>query len=192
MKKAIKLGFFASILFATLASCKKDDGTQVTLITKTDSIKVNFGTAGGNTFTFFNFKEGKVIANTDSATANWDFGIRFTTFLVNSNSSGPGNAGVILQNSIYSNVTVAPDAGYAYDTTTTQRAIKDGSWYNYNPTTRTFSPKAGQTFIFKSAQGFYVKMELLATDYEPFIGTTPLKLIYKFRYTYQASGAKAF
>ena len=133
-----------------------------------------------------------MVANSDSASTKWDFGLRLTTFILNSQTYGPGNAGAILQNSIYSSVTAAPDAGYAYDTTSTQKAIKDGSWYNYNPTTRSFAPKAGQTFIFRTADNYYVKMELLAVDYEPFVGPAPVKLIYRFRYTYQANGTKAF
>ncbi len=180
----------SSALFFTISSCKKDDAPVITLIEKTDSIKVNFSST--KTFTFFSFKNDAVVANTDSASTKWDFGLRFTTFILNSNTYGPGNAGTILQNNIYSSVTSAPDAGYAYDTTASQKAIKDGSWYNYNPTTRTFSPKAGQTFIFRTADNFYVKMELLAVDYEPFVGPVPQILIYRFRYTYQSNGSKTF
>ena len=174
-----------------LSSCSKSDPAQyVTLYTKTDSVKVNFSSS--TPFTFFSFKNDAVVANTDSATSKWDFGLRFTTFIVNSYASGPGNAGAILQNSIYSSVTAAPSAGYAYDTLTTKRAIKDGSWYDYNPTTHAFAPKAGQTFIFRTADNYYVKMELLAVDYEPFTGPAPVRLIYRFRYSYQSSGSTSF
>ena len=38
----------------------------------------------------------------------------------------------------------------------------------------------------------YVKMELLAVDYEAFVGPTPSRLIYRFRYTYQANGSLSF
>jgi hypothetical protein len=180
-----------SAVFITLNSCTKDDVPQpVTVTQKTDSIKVNFSSASA--FAFFSFKNGTVVANTDSASTKWDIGLRFTTFILNSKTYGPGNAAAILQNSIYSAVTFAPETGYAYDTTASQLAIKDGSWYNYNPTTRTFSPKAGQTFIFRTADNNYVKMELLAVDYEPFVGTTPKILIYRLRYTYQANGTKNF
>lgn len=171
-------------------SCKKDDVPVITVIEKTDSIKVNFSPT--TSFAFFSFKNGAVVANTDSASNKWDFGLRFTTFILNSNTYGPGNAGAILQNNIYSTVKTAPDNGYAYDTSASQKAIKDGSWYNYNPVTRTFSPKAGQTFIFRTATNFYVKMELLAVDFEPFVGPVPQTLIYRFRYTYQANGTKSF
>lgn len=192
MKKTLLTLTVSFVAFGLLiSSCTKDTPEpQVTTVEKTDSIKVNF--SSNSTFTFFSFKNGVIVANTDSATNKWDFGLRFTTFILNSNAYGPGNAGAILQNSIYSSVTVAPDAGYAYDTATSKKAIKDGSWYNYNPTTRTFSPKAGQTFIFRTADNYYVKMELLAVDYEPFVGQVPTRLIYKFRYTYQSNGSKNF
>ena len=191
MKRTILAGIILSaIFFISLSSCTKDPAVLATIVEKTDSVKVNFSTA--SPYTFFSFKNDAVVANTDSASTKWDFGLRFTTFILNSNTYGPGNAGAILQNNIYSSVTTAPDAGYAYDTTSTQKAIKDGSWYNYNPTTRTFSPKAGQTFIFRTADNNYVKMELLAVDYEPFVGTVPVRLIYRFRYTYQSNGTKNF
>ena len=174
------------------SACKKNDATinVDTIIRKTDSLKVNFSPAAP--YTFFSFKNDAVVASSDSASTKWDFGLRFTTFILNSRTYGPGNSGAILQNSIYSNVTTAPDAGYAYDTASSQKAIKDGSWYDYNIATHAFAPKAGQTFIFRTADNFYVKMELLAVDYEPFVGMTPIRLIYRFRYTYQSNGAKNF
>ena len=192
MKKTILTGMItvAAMTFI-LSSCKKTDPTPaVTSVQKTDSLKVNFSSS--TPFTFFSFKNGAMVANSDSATTKWDFGLRFTTFILNSNAYGPGTAGAILQNNIYSNVTTAPASGYAYDTTTSQKGIKDGSWYDYNPVTRTFAPKAGQTFVFRTADNHYVKMELLAVDYEPFVGPTPVRLIYRFRYTYQADGTAKF
>lgn len=191
MKKMIQAGMIAATaIVITLSSCSKDPVNVVTTLEKTDSIIVNFSSS--TPFTFFSFKNDMVVANTDSATTKWDFGLRFTTFILNSGAYGPGSAGAILQNSIYSNVTAGPSAGYAYDTTTSQKAIKDGSWYDYNPTTHAFSPKAGQTFIFRTADNHYVKMELLSVDYEPFVGPTPVRLIYRFRYTYQSDGSLNF
>jgi hypothetical protein len=191
MKKTILVSMaLCSALFFTMSSCSKTDEPQVTVIQKTDSLIVNFSST--TAFTFFSFRNDAVVSNSDSASSNWDFGLRFTTFILNSHTYGPGNAGAILQSSIYSNVNSAPDAGYAYDTTSSQKAIKDGSWYDYNPATHAFSPKAGQTFIFRTADNHYVKMELLAVDYEPFVGPVPIRLIYRFRYTYQANGTTSF
>lgn len=195
MKNTTKASMIAAtaILFI-LNSCSKDTATSATaaatVLEKTDSIKVNFSYA--TPFTFFSFKNDAVVANADSASSKWDFGLRFTTFILNSYTYGPGSAGAILQNSIYSNVNIAPTSGYAYDTSASQKAIKDGSWYDYNPITHVFAPKAGQTFIFRTADNHYVKFELLAVDYEPFVGPVPVRLIYRFRYKYQANGSFNF
>lgn len=192
MKKTILAGITAATaMIFMLSSCSKnDDVVTPTTVEKTDSLKVNF--SSNSSFTFFSFKNDAVVANSDSATSKWDFGLRFTTFVLNSYAYGPGNAGAILDNGIYSNITAAPSAGYAYDTTVSQKGIKDGAWYDYNPATHAFSPKAGKVFFFRTADNKYVKMELLAVDYEPFVGPAPVRLIYRFRYTYQSNGSTNF
>jgi hypothetical protein len=189
----MKHTFIISALAVTvlMVSCSKDKTTPSQPITKTQNITVNFASTAS--FTLFSFKDTAVVANSDSATAKWDFALRLTTFLVNSFSGGPGNAGVIVQDGVYDNITTAPTTGYAYDTTTSQRAIKDGSWYDYNIMTHVFVPKAGKVFIFRTADGaHYAKMELLSADYVPFTGPVPLQIIYKMQFTYQPDGTKNF
>ena len=175
-----------TLMIVSINACKKTETKITPPVEKTDSLKVSF--SSNSSYKLFSFKNDAIVPNSDSASSNWDFGLRFTTFIVNSHSSGPGNAGVILQNTTYASITSVPSTGYAYDTTSSQKAIKDGSWYNYNPTTHAFSPKAGQVFLFRTAENKYVKMELLAVDYEPFVGQVPVTLIYRFRYTYQPNG----
>jgi hypothetical protein len=183
--------FFAIAAVVFFSSCTKETDSTPSVVSGTKTIAVNFSSA--SQFTFFRFSDSSVVVNTDSATNKWDFGLRFTTFIVNSNSSGPGAAGAILLDGTFDGVTTAPTTGYAYDTTTTRRAIKDGSWYNYNGATRTFTPKAGKLFVFKTANGTnYAKMELLSADYAPFTGMFPTTILYKFRYTYQANGSTTF
>ena len=191
MKKTLYVPV-ALVIAVSVISCTKDKTvTPSQPITKTKDITVNFSST--KPFTFFSFKDTIVVANTDSVSAKWDFALRLTTFLVNSNSSGPGNAGVIMQDGIYNNILLAPSSGYAYDTTASQRAIKDGSWYDYNPTTHSFVPKAGKVFIFRTGDGLhYAKMELLSADYVPFTGPVPQQIIYKIRFTYQPDGSKSF
>lgn len=172
-----------------MSSCSKSDSNS-TPVAKTKKIQVAFGPVGN--YTLFSFKDTGVVANTDSNTTKWDFGLRFTTFIVNSHAGGPGNAGAILQPGVYSSITEAPTTNYAYDTATNQRAIKDGSWYDYNPTTHAFTPKAGQVFFFRTADNKYVKMELISVDYGPLVGPVPSYLEYNFRYTYQPNGSNKF
>jgi hypothetical protein len=186
----IKLPMLMIAIVISIFSCKKKDVTTTTPIEKTDSLKVSFSPTAP--YTFFSFKNDAKVSNSDSASSNWDFGLRFTTFIVNSFSSGPGGGGAILATGTYAGATSAPTSGYGYDTTTSQKAIKDGTWYDYNVTTHLFSPKAGKLFFFKTADGKYVKMELLAVDYEPFVGPVPVTLIYRFRYTYQPNGSANF
>ena len=177
------------ILFLT--SCdKENDATSQPIHADTAIVVVNFN--AGTPFTLFSFKNKAAVNNTDSVSNKWDFALRLTTFLVNSNASGPGNAGVIVQNGIFDNITTAPTSGYAYDTAAGKLAIKDGSWYNYNPTTHAFAPIPGKIFIFRTADNHYAKMEILEVTYEPFVGPTPQKIDYKIRVVYQADGTVNF
>lgn len=183
------LNLFAFLLLSViliLPACKKDDD-PVPATESTTNIKVNFPVTAS--YTFFSFKNNAVVANTDSSSAKWDFGIRLTTILVNSNASGPGNAGALVQDGVFNNILQAPSSGYAYDTTSSKLAIKDGSWYDYNQVTRSFSPKAGKVFLFRTADNKYAKMEILEATYDPFVGPTPQTINYKIRFVYQSDGS---
>ncbi|MBP7315770.1 MAG: HmuY family protein, partial [Chitinophagaceae bacterium] len=138
------------------------------------------------------------VTQVDSASTKWDFAIRFETFIVNSNASGPGNAGVQIFNQPFDAITTAPSTSYRYDTTVSQKAIKGADWYTYNPTTRSFSPIAGKTFVFRTATGKYAKLEMISADPADDLGnpvvppTRPTKIKYKIRVAYQGDGSQAF
>ena len=195
--KTIKLSLMACIaLVVGFASCKKDEvkKTEETKIIKTDSVRVTTDTRAGS-YTLFSLKDGKIIANSDSATSKWDFGIRFFTIIVNSHASGPGSTGVITEKGIYANYMQAPATGYAYDTSSNQLAINSSvqnGWFDYNGATHAFTPKAGLFFVFKTSDNKYAKVELLSATYEPFTGPMPLWINYKFQYTYQSDGTGKF
>ncbi|MEO6684130.1 MAG: hypothetical protein ABIN48_15005, partial [Ginsengibacter sp.] len=76
--KTIKLSLLSFVaLVMGFASCKKDqEVVKETKIIKTDSIRVNMNMRGG-LYTFFSLKDGQVVANTDSNSVKWDFGMRF-------------------------------------------------------------------------------------------------------------------
>ncbi|MEO6290612.1 MAG: HmuY family protein [Ginsengibacter sp.] len=185
-KKCLLLMGSAAIILFT--ACKKDNETTPLPATEnTTTVKVNFSPV--TPYVFFSFKNNAVVANADSATAKWDFAVRLSTFLVNSNSSGPGTAGVIMQDGVFDNITTAPSSGYAFDTARTKLAIKDGSWYDYNNATHAFVPKAGKVFLFRTSDNKYAKMEILEANYDPFVGMNPEKINYKIRFVYQADGS---
>lgn len=190
--KKMNLGIFA-IAIGALMSCGKTDTPQPTptpSVSVIDSVEVPFAT---NSYLLYNFKNKTKVANSDSATSKWDIGIRFVSIILNSHSSGPGNAGVITQSGIYSSYLTAPETGYAYDTTAATPAINAGftnGWYNYNDVTHAFSPKAGLFFVIRTADNHYVKLEITAVNYAGYTppNPTPTTLIYKFRYSYQSDG----
>lgn len=177
------------------AACNDDDQPQIPLDAITTSILVN-ATNEGN-FTFFSFDKGATVPVTDSASNRWDFGLRFTTFLFNSGSSGPGTAGVQVITGAFNDIREAPESGYKTDAPG-NLAVKDDDWFIYNSATRTFSPKAGQVFLIKTAQNKYAKMEILQADPTDNNGNLvtppnrPTKIKYTFRYVYQPSGARSF
>ena len=177
-------------------SCKKEEKPTPASVATIDFL-VNGSATQGN-YDFFSFSNGARVAASDSNSTKWDFAMRFETFLVNSNASGPGKAGVQVLNIPFDNVTVAPESGYRYDTTAASKAIKGTDWYIYNPTTRTFAPVAGKTFVFRTATNNFAKLEVLSADPADDNGnlvvppTRPTKIKYKIRYAYQPSGKREF
>lgn len=188
---------FAVLMIVVFASCKKDTTDPKPAEINTKDFLVNGDPSGGN-YNFFSFANSAEINEADSASSKWDFAIRFETFIVNSNASGPGNAGVQIINQPFDAITTAPTNSYRYDTTVSQKAIKGADWYTYNPTTRSFSPIAGKTFVFRTATGKYAKLEMISADPADDLGnlvippTRPTKIKYKIRVAYQGDGSLAF
>jgi hypothetical protein len=184
------------LLTAAMVGCKKDTPVATPATIATTSFLVSGSSAGA--FNLFGFETAAPVLNTDSISAKWDFAMRFEKIIVNSNSSGPGNAGVQVVSLPFDAVTTAPETGYGYDTTSTKLAVKGSDWYTYNPTTRSFSPIAGKTFVFRTAANKYAKMEMLSADPTDDNGvivtppTRPTKIKYTFRYAFQASGTRVF
>ena len=189
---------FALSIGMMTVSCEKTkiDPTSV----KTIDLLVNGSSTRGN-HNFFSFADGAEVSYLDSNSNKWDFAMRFETFLINSNASGPGNAGVQILNKVFDEVFIAPEDGYKYDTTTLQKAIKglpNPDWYTYNDVSRTFSPIAGKTFVFRTADNKYAKMEVLTADPTDDSGapvvppTRPTKIKYKIRFAYQENGSRNF
>lgn len=190
-------GILIAVLAVLFVSCEKEDTPATPAVVNNKDLLVNGSASGGN-YNFFKFETASELPATDSASNKWDFAMRFETFIVNSNASGPGTAAVQVVNQPFDAVTVAPAAGYRYDTTSSQKAIKGADWYTYNPTTRSFSPIAGKTFVFRTATGKYAKLEVLTADPADDAGnlvtppTRPTKIKYKIRIAYQANGSTTF
>jgi hypothetical protein len=182
------------VLFGT--SCKKEEDK-----TPLDAITTSFLVNGANegNFGLFSFEKNQLIVNAVDSTSNrWDIGLRFATMITNSGISGPGNAGAIVQTAVFDDILEAPESGYRTDAAVGDLAVKDNDWYDYNPVTRSFSPKAGQVLIFRTGAGKYAKMEVLKAEPTDDNGeivvppTRPTKIKYTVRYVYQPDGSRNF
>jgi hypothetical protein len=193
----IRNGLLVALLAVLFVSCDKEDTPATPAVVNTKDFLVNGSATSGN-YNFFKFETSSELPASDSATTKWDFAMRFETFIVNSNASGPGTAAVQVISQPFDAVTVAPPTGYRYDTTASQKAIKGADWYTYNPTTRSFSPIAGKTFVFRTATGKYAKLEVLSADPADDLGnivvppTRPTKIKYRIRVAYQNNGTVNF
>lgn len=192
-----------TILFLSLAilfaACDEDDNTPVTPLEATTVTDLN--AVSTKNYTFFSFSENAVVANSDSATTKWDIGFRGTTIILNSGTSGPGNAAGQIVDNIFDELTTAPADGYAVDGAT--KAILGSDWYTYTGEAPTgpkhaILPIAGKVLVLKTATGKYVKVEVLSyylgnpnTTTTTFADLTarPASRYYTFRFLYQPDGS---
>lgn len=207
--KSILNSIFLAGIVALSVSCSDDEPTLVPVVATTISnleadpatgFNPNTGQPIGTTskFKLFSFESGETVANTDSATTNWDIGFRSTTIIVNGGSSGPGNAQAQVLTAIFDEVSEAPEAGYSTDNGIIN-AIPTGSgngWYNASqgPPPTIITPIAGRVIVVKTATGRYAKIEILSyykdAPANP-TGNEPARY-YTFRYVYQPNASRKF
>jgi hypothetical protein len=185
----------SAILFVSVSSCKKDEVSEP--VDKTVEISVSASPSPAVEYTFFNFEKNALVTGTDVITSTeWDFGLKLVSFIVNGGTNRAGKGGVIILDNTFDAVTTAPETGYKTDNGA-DTAIKD-EWYDYNPVLRTFTPKAGKIFVFKTAKEKYAKMEVLKADPTDDNGTVvtppvvPTKIKYTVRYAFQPDGSRNF
>lgn len=208
------LAAFASVLF--LSSCSNSDPAPVTLTSVTFKNLAADPPSGGynptngqpigvtKKYTFFSFKTGAIVANTDSATNKWDVGFNGTTIIINGGPQRTGKGGAIVSTGIFADLTQAPAEGYDLDSIVTVSgapkrtyAIPTGSgkgWYNYNGANNTITPIAGKFLIIRTGDERYAKMEIISyyKDAPETVSSAIADRYYTFRYVYQGDGTKNF
>ncbi len=145
-----------------------------------------------NRFTFFSLKDGKQVANSDSATAKWDIGFRSTTIIVNGGTGRAGKGGAYLHNGTFESLTTVPEnAPFSVDQSLNQLAIPTGSgngWYTYGG--GVISPTPEKVLVIRTADGKYAKVEILSYYKGGPDGPGSESRYYTFRYAYQPDGSK--
>jgi hypothetical protein len=214
---------FCALSAITLFSCKDDKAIIIPSDPRAFSVSANgnivtvknlpadtivgigaMGPYGVGKYTFYSLGANGLIANTDSATSNWDLAFAGTTIRVNSGTSGPGNGGAFVYNGIFESLLSVPaDSTFKLDNAPTSYAIPKGSgkgWYTYDGPNNLITATPGKVLVIKTATGKYAKLEVL-NYYRG--GSTPAtsatdsvksfdSRYYSFRYTYQGNGTTTF
>ncbi|MGF1533614.1 MAG: HmuY family protein [Bernardetiaceae bacterium] len=149
-------------------------------------------------FTFFSLRQNAIVANTDSATANWDIAFRGTTIWINGGAVRSGQGGAYIHTGLFDELTSIPDnQTFAQDNSTADLAIPAGSgagWYNYNPGANTITPIPGRVLVIRTADGRFAKLEIVSyyrgAPAEPTM-MDPARY-YTFRYAFQPDGSRNF
>lgn len=193
------------LLIAAIAifACSKEDNTSqppssnnLKVVTIYD-LPADTGKKG--IFTLFRFSDSTIVSNADSNTTKWDIGFAGTTIITNSGVRGPGNGGaIVLKDVDFNSVKEAPETGYKIENSLTELAIPTGSgngWYNYDPQTHIVTPIPGRVLIIRTADGKYVKMQIISYwkgNPQPIDPFTNKERYYTFRYVYQPNGSRKF
>jgi len=222
MFKSTSLSMMCLLFVGALSSCSNNDPAPVALTgirfndLNADYAPLVFPTAGGQPtrpaqkrkYTFFSFKTGQIVANTDSATSKWDIGFQSTNIIFNGGTSGSGSAGALVQKGIFDEIKTAPTSGYILDNKTTSVFAVSGRpatspaaatnewWYSSGSANSTIVASiAGQVIIVKTTEGRYAKMEILSF-YKGAPATvnnlSDLDRHYTFRYVYQPGQTNSF
>lgn len=121
-------------------------------------------------YTFFDLNTGEIVE--DSTADSWDIGFGGTTIIANSAHNGA----IQVVSTGYADLQNAPADGYAAET-------ERSSWYNYDFSTHTVTPKEGHSIVVRTSEGHYAKVEILS--YYRDLDTQNEARYFTFNYTLQ-------
>ena len=115
---------------------------------------------------YFSFASGDVVDVVDAENSEaWDIGFQITKVKLNSGVSGPGMGGVVmLTETTFEAVTVAPEEGYLSDTEDTLAIVpqSEKGWYIYTgPPAHWILPLEDRVFVVKAADGTFAKVRFI-------------------------------
>ena len=214
MKKSISYIIVIAVFNVFLLSCSKSNTTIVAPLSATMvkdlpadtiiGITAQGQPYGAGKYTFYSLEKNSIIANTDSATTNWDLAFNGTKILTNSGNSGPGQGGAFVQVGLFDELkTISADSVFKTDNAPASYAVTFGSgkgWYTYDPIKNLITPLAGRVLVIRTASGKYAKVEIIAyykggvtlDATAPDAEKLSKQRYYTFRYIFQPNGTKTF
>ena len=115
---------------------------------------------------YFSFTSGDIVEVEDAANSEaWDIGFQRTQVKLNGGISGPGMGSVVmLTETTFEAVTVAPADGYLADTEDTLAIVpqSEKGWYIYTgPPAHWILPLEDRVFVVKAADGTFAKLRFV-------------------------------
>lgn len=120
----------------------------------------------GEEWAYFSFGTGDVVEVADAVNSEeWDIGFQRTKVKLNGGISGPGmGSAVMLTDTTFEDVTVAPEEDYQSDTEDTLAIVpqSEKGWYIYTgPPTHWILPLEDRVFVVKAADGTFAKVRFI-------------------------------
>ena len=153
-----------------------EDATP-TLVTETDaqtpveepaleSVTFTIDATNREAWAYFSFATGDAVVVEDAENSEaWDIGFQRTQVKLNGGISGPGmGSAVMLTETTFEAVTVAPADGYLSDTDDTLAIVpqSEKGWYIYTgPPLHQILPLEGRVFVVKAADGTFAKIRFI-------------------------------
>jgi len=192
----------ALLLFSAISFSACDDDDEAPVVQLEAELVADLNSVSTKNYTLFSFADNAIVLTSDSATSKWDIGFRGTSIILNSGTSGPGDAAGQTISGIFEEILEAPADGYSVDGDT-KAIVGSGGWYTYTGEAPTgpkhaVLPNAGKNLVLKTADGKSVKVEIISyyfgnpnTTTAEFadLATRPVSRYYTFRYIYQPDGS---
>lgn len=117
-------------------------------------------------WTYFSFATGEVVTIENAMNSeDWDIGFQRTKVKLNGGTSGPGMGSVVmLTDTSFEDVNMAPEDGYVSDSTETLAIVPQSEmgWYIYTgPPTHWVLPLEDRIFVLKAADGTFAKIRFI-------------------------------
>ncbi len=146
-------------------------------------------------FTFYSLRDSAIVSRADSNSTKWDLAFKSTTILINGGNSGPGEGGaIVLTETDYDTLSMAPDSEYAVDQE--GQAAIGPAWYTYTgPPNHHILINPNVVLVIRTADGRYAKLQF--TSYYKGGEAVPSSReargrFLNFTYTYQPDGSRSF
>lgn len=147
-------------------STTTEDPTQIDEPVALESHTFTIDATNREEWTYFSFESGDVVEVADAENSeDWDIGFQITKVKLNGGVSGPGMGSVVmLTDTTFEDVMVAPEDGYRADSEDTLAIVpqSEKGWYIYTgPPTHWILPLEDRVFVIKAADGTFAKIRFI-------------------------------